>query len=214
VNGHRIDIGSESLAYELPWLDPERSYQLVCRFYAPETDTLYQDVFLNDSLVATMTIAPFRTDTLVIALPREAYAETGRVRLKTTGPAFALIVLEGITVFESEPDSAQFRRSGAQSEVPEPAEGASLRLSGGNPSTSLPAIHYRITRPGMVKLGLFDVAGRQVGLLASGYHSAGDYALRILDFGFRISRLGGGVYICRLETSSGSAACKLVLVTR
>lgn len=212
VSGHRIDVGADSLTYELPWLDPARSYELLLRFYAPGSDTLYQDVFLNDSLVATKTIAPFRTETLVIALPSEAYAETGRVRLKTIGTAFPLTVLEGITVFESESESAQSCRSGVQTGGTRPAAGAGLWLSAGNISTDLPTVNYRLVRPGRVRLVLYDATGRQVGLLASGYHRAGDYALRISDFGFRVSRLGAGVYVCRLETSSGSAACKLVLM--
>jgi hypothetical protein len=215
ANGHRIDIGADSLTYELPWLDPARSYELLVRFYAPETDTLHQVVFLNDSLVATVTIAPFRTETLVIALPVEAYAGTGRVRLKTTSPAFALIVLEGITVFESDEGGADEQRrvagsQGSSTPAPRPLTPA-LWLSGGNPSAGSVSIRYRLPRPGRVRLRLYDASGRLAASLLDDHRPAGThrYSLPTTHYSLR-----NGVYICRLETSSGSAACKLILVPR
>ena len=144
-----------------------------------------QDVFLNDSLVATMTIAPFRTDTLVIAVPCEAYAETGRVRLRIAGPAFALIVLEGITVFESEPESAQSRTSGAQSgSLSQPEEPA----SGCPAATPRPVCRQStISSSGQEKSGWRSMTlpdGRSACLRAA------ITALATTPFGFRASGFG------------------------
>ena len=215
VGGHRIDLGSESLAYALPWLDPARNYQLLCRFYAPESDTLYQNLFINDSLFASFAIPPGRSETLLLSVPPSCYAGTGSIKLKLTSEAFALIVLEGVTVFESEEAGTgeQERKGGSQgSSSSGPQSAGSLWISSGNPATGAVTIRYQLGRPDFVKLSLFDIAGRQVQKLVDGYHLAGNYSVRVSDFGFRASRLRGGVYIFRLETSSGAVNRKLLIL--
>ncbi len=216
VGGHRIDLGSESLAYVLPWLDPAQNYELLCRFYAPESDTLYQNLFVNDSLFASFAIPPSRTETLVLSIPPGCYAGTGSISVKLNNQSFAMIVLEGITVFENEEGADQPGKGGSQgSSTPDPRPlTPALWVSGPNPATGAVTIRYQLSRPEFVKLGLYDIAGRQVQKLAGGYHPAGNYSIRVSDFGFRASRLRGGVYICRLETGSGTVSRKLILVSR
>jgi hypothetical protein len=214
VRGHRIDLGSESLAYALPWLDPARNYQLLCRFYAPESDTLYQNLFVNDSLFASFAIPPSRTETLVLSIPPGFYAGTGSISVRLTNETFAMIVLEGITVFESD-EAEQGSKGGSQGSLWERLPSRDrLWISGGNPAAGAVTIRYQLGRPDFVKLDLYDIAGRQVQKLAGGYHLAGNYSVRVSDFGFRASRLAGGVYICRLETGSGTVSRKLILVSR
>ena len=218
VRGHRIDVGSESLAYALPWLDPARNYQLLCRFYAPESDTLYQNLFINDSLFASIAIPPSRTETLLLSIPPDCYAGTGSISVKLrsnseethkgSGPVvqwssglvagpdstlghsvtqslghssrrssqsavrslqpFAMIVLEGITVFESDGQAAneQEGKGGSQgSPNPEPRTlTPALWVSGGNPLTGAVTIRYQMTGPtSSNSVSMTSPAGRSPG---------------------------------------------------
>lgn len=59
----------------------------------------------------------------------------------------------------------------------------------------------------VVRIGVYDVLGQQVALLANGWYPAGKYAFR-----FDGSRLASGVYFYRLNAGSFSAVRKMTLV--
>ena len=75
-----------------------------------------------------------------------------------------------------------------------------------NPSTR---IRYRIPEPGArgVRLAIFDVAGREVAVLASGEKRAGEY-VATWDAGGNAS----GVYFCLLLADGRMATRKMLLV--
>jgi hypothetical protein len=219
VPGHRVDVGSESLAYALPWLDPARNYQLLCRFYDPESYPLYQNLFINDSLfVACLAIPPSRTETLLLSVPPGCYAGTGSISVKLTSDSLATIVLEGITLFESDEEGAnrQGSKGGSQGSLWDrlPSRGC-LWISAGNPATGSVTICYQLCRPDFVKLSLYDISGRRVARLVNGHVQAGVHSVtvRASQFATRNPQ-SAGIYICRLETDSGAVSRKLILVSR
>jgi hypothetical protein len=211
VSGHRLDTGAESLAYELRWLDPERSYELHLRFFAPDTDSLRQQVLLNDSLVAVVSVAPLSSDSLTIGLPPGAYAESSRVRLELVGQSNSIAALEGITVFESEPETTGTMSPGTQSSTAIAGPTPGLWLSSSNPSPGPVLIHYRLPRPDRVRLRLYDAGGRLVATLRDGIQPAGSFSYSLLPTHYSLS---SGIFVCRLETSSGSTSHKLVFLDR
>lgn len=73
-----------------------------------------------------------------------------------------------------------------------------------NPTTS---IEYSIPISQYVSLKIYDVLGREVATLVSGYQSAGEYKLH-----FDGSDLTSGIYFYRLETTDYSEMKKMVLV--
>jgi hypothetical protein len=73
-----------------------------------------------------------------------------------------------------------------------------------NPDTR---VSWTQTRPGLVRLVLYDLAGRQVRELVHGHRAAGFHELRLDGAG-----LASGVYLLRLETDETTQGCKVLLV--
>ncbi len=91
-----------------------------------------------------------------------------------------------------------------------PIEGsraAELSQNTPNPFRRSSEIRYSLTRPGHVRLALFDMGGRQVRLLANQMEQAGSHQVSL-----RASGLPSGVYQYRLETGGTSLVKKCVLV--
>ena len=64
-------------------------------------------------------------------------------------------------------------------------------------SSLSPSISYSLPRAGSITLGLYDVTGRLVNILASGYRPAG-----VSSLGLGVSSLPRGVYVLRLHSDS------------
>lgn len=74
-----------------------------------------------------------------------------------------------------------------------------------NPSTT---IEYVLPRADVVRLEIFDVAGRKVATLVNGRQAAGSYKVEF-NAG---DALSSGIYLCRLSTSELSATRSMLLV--
>jgi hypothetical protein len=88
--------------------------------------------------------------------------------------------------------------------VPEAPTASSFTLAPNlpNPFRASTTISYALTRPGAVRLSIFDVAGRQVATLVDEPQSAGDHQA-VWDGRDRRGRLvAAGVYMYRLESGS------------
>jgi hypothetical protein len=72
-----------------------------------------------------------------------------------------------------------------------------------NPGTM---IAYRLERPGMVRLAVYDILGRLVTTLVSGEEAAGTHQVR-----FDAGRLAGGIYYSVLETAQGRSTRRMLL---
>ncbi|MCC6548908.1 MAG: T9SS type A sorting domain-containing protein [Ignavibacteriaceae bacterium] len=74
-----------------------------------------------------------------------------------------------------------------------------------NPSTVIP---FLIKQAGEIRLGLYDITGREIAVLTEGFHEARDYSIRLnsADYG-----LTSGVYFYKLQAEGQSAVKKLVL---
>jgi hypothetical protein len=79
-----------------------------------------------------------------------------------------------------------------------------------NPVTSSlnPLISYSLPAAGHISLELFDISGKLVSTLVSGYHPAGSYSCSLLA---AHHSLACGVYLVRLETAGRQVVRKLIL---
>lgn len=80
-----------------------------------------------------------------------------------------------------------------------------------NPLDARATISFTLARPGDVRLAVYDVAGREVAVLADGPRSAGDHEAlwdRSCSDGVRA---GAGVYFARLVTADMTQTLKLVV---
>jgi immune inhibitor A len=75
-----------------------------------------------------------------------------------------------------------------------------------NPFTNATAISYSLPKPGDVSLKLYDVTGKLVTTLASGYHTAGTSSFIV-----HRSSLSSGIYVLKLETETLTATSKLII---
>ena len=76
-----------------------------------------------------------------------------------------------------------------------------------NPFNPLTRLSFNLTRPGPVRLAVFDLLGREVALPAAGHFSAGFHHIA-----FDAGALASGLYLARLEAESSTAVAKLMLV--
>jgi hypothetical protein len=73
-----------------------------------------------------------------------------------------------------------------------------------NPST---VINYELSKAGIVSIKVFDILGREVRTIASGYKSAGKYSVN-----FDASKLASGVYVYQLSSNGFVSTKKMMLL--
>lgn len=80
---------------------------------------------------------------------------------------------------------------------------STARLLSENPSRGGAALSFRTSRPGLVRVQLFDVGGRLVRTLDQGSYPAGERTLRWDGKDDRGESVGSGVYFFRVSTPDG-----------
>jgi len=75
-----------------------------------------------------------------------------------------------------------------------------------NPFSNATTVRYSLPRAGNITLRLYDVTGKLVSTLASGYHNVGTAS-------FTVSRssLSSGIYLLKLETDNTTTTSKLII---
>lgn len=93
-----------------------------------------------------------------------------------------------------------------------PAQDDFLLSTHPNPFRQEVRIQYRLASSQRVLLAVYDYAGREVQRLADGQQPAGDHFLRWNGSGRDGQRLPAGLYFLRLNSETGHATEKLILV--
>ena len=83
------------------------------------------------------------------------------------------------------------------------AQGSGARLTSRNPSRGGAALALRISRPGDVRVQLFDVRGRLVRTVDEGRYPAGERLVRWNGEDDQGRQVGSGIYYFRVETPDG-----------
>ena len=96
---------------------------------------------------------------------------------------------------------------------PSPSSAASLLLSAPAPNPFSAATHVSATLPrsGRYRLAVYDVAGREVAVLAEGLGDGGRHTLQWAGRDARGAEVPSGVYFLRLESQGGIQVQKLVI---
>ena len=79
-----------------------------------------------------------------------------------------------------------------------------------NPFTTSTAISYSLTRAGNVSLRLYDITGKLITTLASGYKPAGNYGSQLTANSLQ-QKLAAGIYVLRLDSDGYVTTRKLVV---
>ncbi len=77
-----------------------------------------------------------------------------------------------------------------------------------NPSTSLA---YSLTKPGQVRLSVYDVTGREISRLVDSYQFVGTYSIRWNSNDTPGGTLPSGVYFARLQVDGDAQTSKMIL---
>jgi hypothetical protein len=75
-----------------------------------------------------------------------------------------------------------------------------------NPFRRDVAINFAVPRAGELTLRLYDVTGKAVTTLASGYHNAGSYVIQV-----DAAKLAHGIYVLKLESEGTTTSQKLII---
>jgi len=90
--------------------------------------------------------------------------------------------------------------------------GKILTLTGPNPTSGNVSMKYVVPSAGHVKLGVYDISGRQVNLLVDAHSPRGQHSVS-WDCRDRFGkRAAGGLYFLRIETPDRTGVTKVVLV--
>jgi N-acetylneuraminic acid mutarotase len=79
-----------------------------------------------------------------------------------------------------------------------------------NPFTTATVISCCLPRAGNIRLRLYDVTGKLVSTLASGYHPAGSYSSQ-LTANSSLQKLAAGIYILRLDSEGNTTTQKVII---
>ena len=75
-----------------------------------------------------------------------------------------------------------------------------------NPFTNATTVSYSLAKAGNVSLKLYDVTGKLVTTVASGYFNAGSYTTHV-----DASKLASGIYLLKYETNGYTTTRKLII---
>jgi hypothetical protein len=81
-----------------------------------------------------------------------------------------------------------------------------------NPFRQSTAIRYQVSRPGNVRLTVYNIAGQKVRTLVDGYQSTGGHSASWDGRDERGARVSEGVFIYNLISSDGGATGRMNLV--
>lgn len=90
--------------------------------------------------------------------------------------------------------------------------GFALRLAVPNPFNPITTIAYSVPRPVMVRLEIFDAAGRRVRVLVSEQNLAGNYTARWDGTSDGAANVASGLYFCRVRAGSLSETRRTTLI--
>ena len=110
------------------------------------------------------------------------------------------------------PDPLGWNCSGWENESPQTSAAMTpdthlLLKASPNPFNPVTEISYSVPDDGMIRLTVFDVTGRQVAVLHSGYHLSGDYIVT-----FDAGNLTSGVYFVSLTDKHQTETTKILLL--
>jgi hypothetical protein len=83
-----------------------------------------------------------------------------------------------------------------------------------NPFTSLTTISYSLTRPGMVRLSIYDLSGRHIAMLVNEMRPAGNHTVQWNGTDDAGGQLSSGIYICKLISGAGMQSKIMMVVQR
>jgi hypothetical protein len=141
---------------------------------------------------------------LVAAQPDTGYADVGA--------AGSYYKLSAVDIHGNESGFALVTPSGTTSVGNGVPRELALALASANPGRGGAALQYSLPQAGMVRLVVYDLAGRETRVLTSGAREAGVYSARWDGRNESGQPVSGGIYLVRLEAGERSLVRRLALL--
>jgi hypothetical protein len=141
---------------------------------------------------------------LVAAQPDTGYADVG--------PAGSYYKLSAVDIHGNESAFSLVTPSGTLDVASGVPRELALALASANPGRGGASLHYSLPQAGAVRLVVYDLAGREVRVLASGRLEGGDHDARWDGRNETGQPVSGGIYMVRLEADGRSLVRRLALL--
>lgn len=139
--------------------------------------------------------------------PGNSYDEARTVAIDTSGNVYVTGTSRGTTTRRDYATIKYSQTIGIQTISSEIPSDYSLEQNYPNPFNPVTNIKFSVSKPGLVKLRVFDISGREIAELVNQNMNSGSY-----NYDFNASHLSSGVYFYRLETEGYSNVRKMILV--
>ena len=208
---YSVDFARGSLRYRLPYLNPNLIYRIRAVVYHTARDTWRESFRLNGIEVARATFRSLQPETVWVTIPQEQYRRSCEVTLHINRLAGEYATVAELKLFQFHP----YRQSDGY--------GGGGAFAGMTPNLNLvhgarPAVFrnsttiaYSLAMPCEIRLEVFDVQGRMVSNLASGWRERGDHRVVWDGTDSRGTKLSTGAYFWRLTADGCFRSGKLVL---
>ncbi len=207
--GLGFDIGSKSLEYRLPYLDPLYGYELRLLVAHAGKGEWSQDILADGVLLRTVEFDSIGIDTLWLELPTRLYANDAAVKLSISRLRGQYAVLAGLALYQVNPPR---QREGQQAEPARLAREARLLPCSPSPFSTSTSIAFQLASVGSVNLEVCDASGRVVKELLNGVLcTPGQRAVSWRGDDRSGRKLPAGVYFLRMQVDGAEHRSKVVL---
>lgn len=209
---YSVDFGRDSLKYRLYYLNPNYDYRVMAVLFQAGRGTWEQSFAFDGVKVAKAQFSPEVPETVLMYIPREAYAKDFRADLDITKLIGSYAVLADLKVFQCYPYR---RKLGGNDDdaglTGEDVSAARLAGLGPSPFTASTKVSCTVPEPGRVDVSVYDALGRQVRHLMSGSFGRGNYSASWDGLDEAGRKVLPGVYLVRVESNGRSQSRKVVL---
>jgi len=205
-----VDTSATGLTYQLPYLDPRRSYKLCAILYHEGDSTWNAQVRCDSGPWHRVRVEPGVPDTFWLQVPKTLYKRDARIIAEVARVTGGYVSLAKLKLFQIEELTGE--DGGVQSAGPTGMLVTGLRRFTPNPFARTTAINYELACSGPVALTVHDVSGRLVRRLEAGPRSVGRHDARWDGTDVRGRRVPAGVYFVRLSADGKVMTGRLTLV--
>jgi hypothetical protein len=211
---YSVDYGRKSLTYRLPYLNPNYDYKVMVVLFQAGRDTWEQSFTFDSVQVGKARFLPLVPETVLLYIPRDKYAKDCRVDFDIMKVAGEYAVIAELKLFECFPYRRKLGGEGEDGGLVNKS-GSAVELFQPVPSLFKQAtnVSYAVSEPRRVAVSVYDVQGRMVRRLASGFCARGKYATSWNGLDEAGREVPAGAYLLRIE-SGGFSQTRRVGLTR
>jgi photosystem II stability/assembly factor-like uncharacterized protein len=214
LDNYAIDYKSDTLKYNIPYLNPNKYYLITARVIHDSVGN-WKEKFLSESGTGrSVWYSSSEPEVLYFLIPPSDYQEDMEFKLQIEKKIGNYSALEALAVTEVEIDTIE-NGGGIQSWYDEDLEVGKLTKLyhiAPNPFRRNGLIKYQLAQKSRVNLKIYDIMGRAVRILEDGIKEPGVYDVRWDGNDNRKRTLSQGIYFIRLKTDNYTETKKAVLM--